>query len=678
MVDGGLGFWLSYVESRGGLWERSGDTALVMIPPQLQRNLELPEEFAVTERADVAREDGVALLGPGHPLLMAAAEDVLSADDAGVLQLPAPAAQRPDDTRLLERAREAFPVDHGRIDASGPAEQSLRQVLQVGAMVDYTASADDRFHERAECWVDAPSRLELPEQAAERIRRLAADGCPAAAAPDLRAIPPALAAAHRLLDLTAAGRCGVLADGSVRAAADMERGRTQRYYAEALASLSRRRANAPPDRQALLAARMDSLQAEENRRLAEIDEKYTPRYEIRPYRLHLLHVPALRLPVDVLRGARRFPLVLEWLLPAAGFAPLRCPGCGSDAREWPLVAAKTHLGCARCLAKVAAGLAASQAPTPGSAAPAPAHRRTTEPAPDSTRHVPGKPVNPGQDGAPGERGAARAKPRRAASPPTLAASAPASPSASPAAKARPPSPQVLGKIGEKMALEFWSVTGQGNLRALRRLCAPDSPATAAIRLYGVTGPATAIGMAAGERPESLTSATSAPDTADLAGTCGRLETGRARYNYLLRWRLDTRLVAEVLPFGSGVPTRLPSPRWLFSSASARMFDGLPEPGCDLDPVAIRLWRKALPAHGLPLTLRCLAAWWRISVDPELLAAHRPSVLASAIHRMVGYRAGEAGITHDAIAALYGVTAAESRASTPLLQTRLRLSPAQRW
>ena len=298
MVDGGLGFWLSYVESRGGLWERSGDTALVMIPPQLQRNLELPEEFAVTERADVAREDGVALLGPGHPLLMAAAEDVLSADDAGVLQLPAPAAQRPDDTRLLERAREAFPVDHGRIDASGPAEQSLRQVLQVGAMVNYTASADDRFHERAECWVDAPSRLELPEQAAERMRRLAADGCPAAAAPDLGAIPPALAAAHRLLDLTAAGRCGVLADGSVRAAADMERGRTQRYYAEALASLSRRRANAPPDRQALLAARMDSLQAEENRRLAEIDEKYTPRYEIRPYRLHLLHVPALRLPVE--------------------------------------------------------------------------------------------------------------------------------------------------------------------------------------------------------------------------------------------------------------------------------------------------------------------------------------------------------------------------------------------
>ncbi|MGH3276836.1 MAG: hypothetical protein ACRDNZ_21215 [Streptosporangiaceae bacterium] len=92
----------------------------------------------------------------------------------------------------------------------------------------------------------------------------------------------------------------------------------------------------------------------------------------------------------------------------------------------------------------------------------------------------------------------------------------------------------------------------------------------------------------------------------------------------------------------------------------------------------RLWRKTLPAHGLPLTLRCLAAWWRISQDPEFLAANRPSVLAAAIHRMVGYRAAEMGITHDSVAALHQVTAAESRAITPLLQARLRLSPQEPW
>lgn len=691
-AGGGLAFWLSYVESRGGLWERSGDTALVMVPPQLQRGLDLPEEFAVTDHPDVAREDGVALLGAGHPLLLAAAEDVLSADDAGVLRLAAPAAVPPGDARLLERAREAFPVDHGRIDARGPAERSLRQVLRVGAMVSYTASVDDRFHERAECWVDVPSRHELPEQTVERMRRLAAVGSPVDAAPDLGAVPPALAAAHRLLDQAATDRRRVLADESVRAAADGERARAEKYYAEALASLARRQASASPDRQALLAARADGVRAEEKRRLAEIDEKYTPRHEIRPYRLHLLHVPALRLPVDVLRGARRFPLVLEWLLPAAAFAPLHCPSCGADARRWPLVAAKTHLGCARCLSRAAVSpppvSRASSVPAPAFAVPARANGQGNGPVDGSAAGEAGAAAgeagaaaSPGRGRAKAAGGTMPAKRRPAASRPAPAASRPApagSRRVSTAAGPKPPNPQAVSKTGGKLALEFWSVTGQGNLRALRRLCAPDSPATAAVRLYGIQGPTTAIGMAAGDRPESLTSITSVPHASELADTCGFLDAGRDRYSYLLRWDPHTRLVAEVLPFGSWVSARLPSARWLPASASARMFGGLPEPDCDLDPVAVRLWRKVLPEHGLPLALRCLAAWWRISDHPGLPAGPRPSVLAAAIHRMVGYRAGEAGVTHDAIAELHRVTADETRAITPPLQARLQLSAQQSW
>jgi hypothetical protein len=54
------------------------------------------------------------------------------------------------------------------------------------------------------------------------------------------------------------------------------------------------------------------------------------------------------------------------------------------------------------------------------------------------------------------------------------------------------------------------------------------------------------------------------------------------------------------------------------------------------------------------------------------------VLAAAIHRMVGYRAGEAGVTHDAIAELHRVTADETRAITPPLQARLQLSTQQSW
>lgn len=478
-----LSFWISYVESRGGLWERSGDSVVMMIPPQLQRRLELPEEFAATTHPDIAREDGVALLGAGHPLLAEAAADVLSGDDAGVLTLGVPASQPPDGGRLLEKARDQFPVDHGRIDASGPVEPALRQVLRVGALVTYTASAEDRFHERAECWVDVPSRHELPGQTVARLRRFAGDGTPAGGAPELGAVPAALAQAHRLLDQAATDRCRELAGGSVRAAADAERARAERYYADALASLARRQANAAPDRQALLAARMDSVRAEEKRRLAEIEEKYTPRHEIRPFRLHLLLVPALRLPVEVLRGARRFPLVLEWLLPAGAFAPVRCPGCGADTSSWPLVATKTHLGCGSCLPGPASSPAVPSSPAVA-AAPPPAHGAQPghAPAPDAAN---GAAPNAGQGAAQDAGKAVQSKPRAA----TLRLKPAPSRPVVPAATAKSLSPHALSSAGEKLATKFWSVTGQGNLRALRRLHAPDSPAAAAIRLYGTAGPA---------------------------------------------------------------------------------------------------------------------------------------------------------------------------------------------
>ena len=708
----GLAFWLSYVESRGGLWESAGDSTIVMIPPQLQHRLELPEEFAVTEHPDVAREDGVALLGAGHPLLTAAAEDVLSADDAGVLTLDSPASRPPDDHRLLARARDQFPVDHGRIDASGPAERRLRQVLRIGVLVTYTASADEVFHERAEFWVDVPSRQELPEQAVRSMRRFIGDGPAAGGEPDLAAIPPAIAQAHRLLDQKFSERCKVIAGGSARDAAEAELARAKQYYAEALASLARRQANAAPDRQALLAARADSVQAEEKRRLAEIEEKYASRHEIRPYRLHVLLVPVLRLPVDVLRGTRRFPLTLDWMLPAGAYAPMSCPGCGADTARWPLAAAKTRLGCASCLpgpaseppapavAGVTGGLAGgrsgeSSAPvgagvTGGlaggrsgeSAAPAPARvtgglagGRSGESVLGSSGPSHGKGKTAGAPKAPAPGRGSGPAPGQAAPPerrPAVRRPVP------PAAKKKPASGQEVSKAGEKLAMEFWSVTAHGNLRALRRLCAADSPAAAVIRLYGTAGPAVAVGLQADERPESLTSASAVRGEGELAGTSGYLSTGRGDYTYLLRWHPQTRLVSEVLPFGNWVSARLPSARWLLSPGAARMFGGLPEPDADLDPVAARLWRKALATHGLPLTLRCLAAWWRISDGPELAAGHRPSVLAAAIHRMTAYRAAETGTTHDAIADLYGVAAGETRAITPLLQARLQLTSAQPW
>jgi hypothetical protein len=62
----------------------------------------------------------------------------------------------------------------------------------------------------------------------------------------------------------------------------------------------------------------------------------------------------------------------------------------------------------------------------------------------------------------------------------------------------------------------------------------------------------------------------------------------------------------------------------------------------------------------------------------MLAAHRPSELAAAIHRMVGYRAGERGVSYDSIAGLYKVEAARLCSLTSPLQARLKLSADQPW
>lgn len=63
---------------------------------------------------------------------------------------------------LLAAAREAFPVDHRRIDASGAPEFVRRGVIRVGAFVTFELAAEDRFQEQAERWVDGTSRRPLP------------------------------------------------------------------------------------------------------------------------------------------------------------------------------------------------------------------------------------------------------------------------------------------------------------------------------------------------------------------------------------------------------------------------------------------------------------------------------------------------------------------------------------
>ena len=337
----------------------------------------MPEELRVTADPDVAREDGATLLAAGHPVLAEAAEHVLASGDTGHLVLVRPASVPPGHDVLLAQARDAFPVDHGRIDLSGEPAFVLHPVILVGALVTYELSAEDRFQEEAQHWVDLPSRRELPADLVARLCRAEVDEQARPHSPE--GLLPGVAEAHRLMDVGAAARRQALA-AEVSDACQAERGRAAAYYADAISGIERRLATAPADRRAVLEQRLRSTREERARRLVEIEEKYQARHAIRPYRLHVVLIPALRVPADVLRGDRRYPMRFDWLLPAAAYAPVRCPSCGGEPR---LVAGKQKLGCQACLP-----------PKPLSAAAAAAGRQpVTLPAAGPTASEPAAPAS---------------------------------------------------------------------------------------------------------------------------------------------------------------------------------------------------------------------------------------------------------------------------------------------
>lgn len=630
-ADVGLDFWLRYVEASGGLTEFGDDTSLVMLPPALQTKLELPEVLRVTADPDVAREDGATLLSAGHPALGRSAEEVLAVGDVAAVAVEVAAALPPSAGHLEALARDQFSIEHGRIDATGAPNRSVRQILRVGALVDYTLSSDDHYQECAECWVDAQSKRQLPRHVSTTLAGLAA--LPKDGSPSLTGLTAAIGCADRVIERCAERRRSELGD-DVAKARDAELERVEAYYRDALATIERRRAQAPADRRELLDARADSVRGEHARRIGETREKYKASHQVRPYRLHVYEVPVWRLPVDVRRGDRRYPLTLDWLIPLTRFADIACPHCGADER---LVATKAWLGCAGCAPRPTVRLA----PDPAR----PSAQPKVEPAPKAKQAVTQPPA-----------------PRQHLSP----------------ARTDPGlTPAKLDKLGDKLTGKLWEAV-VGNDRRLLRLCATDSPAAAAIRLYGPSGAAWAVGISPTEKLAAVTRATTA--SSDLHHACnGYVETVVGhRFPFLLRWQTSggTGWVDEILPYDRPFePARLG--RWVLGPGRAAVY-APPQPRVPLGPAGELLWRRVVPTFGLPTVLRCLAALWRLPDEEAFLESHGPAAVAAGIERMVCQRANLTTGRFADIAGAYRVNEAAVRAADADLQKCLRLGPKRWW
>ncbi|MHA7649901.1 hypothetical protein ACX9NE_09125 [Mycobacterium sp. ML4] len=629
-TDAGLGFWLRYVEVSGGLTESGGDTTLVMLPQDLQTILELPEVLRVTADPDVAREDGATLLSVGHPALGRSAEEVLAMGDVATMAVPVVATPPPPAEHLQAMARDQFTIDHGRIDATGAPTRSVRTMLRVGALVDYTLSSDDHYQECAECWVDVHSQHQLPTHVSQKLAALTS--MPHDSSPSLTGLTAAIGFADRVIGRYALRRRSELGDDTDKAR-DAELERVEAYYRDALARIERRRAQAPADRGELLNARADSVRSERARRIGETREKYQASHEIRPYRLHIYEVPVWRLPVDVRRGERRYPLMLDWLIPLSRFADIACPHCGSDER---LVATKTGLRCPSCVP-----------------------RQTVRLAPEPTR----PPADPKL--RPETKPKAVVKPRTPPQHPKPALPDPR------------PAPSRLPKLGDKLAAKVWEAVAH-NDRRLARMCAPDSPAAAAIRLYGPSGAAWAVGVPPTELLVAVAASTTMASSGVRHASNGYVDTAAGhRFPFLLRWQAPggTGRIDEILPYDRPFdPARLS--RWVPGPGRTGVY-APPEPHVPLGPVGELLWRRVIPTFGLPGVLRCIAALWRLPDEEAFLDSHGPAAAAAGIERMVCQRANLTTGRFADIAAAYRVAEATVRAADADLQRCLRLGP-QRW
>ena len=578
----------------------------------------LPDEARFTSDADIAREDGIALLAAGHPALIKATESVLAAGDVGHLGLAAPRSRPPDPATLLARARERIRVDHGRIAPAGDPGPATRLVLRVGAMVRYAVSAEDQLQEQVECFVDVPTGTLLPEASGRRLLQaepaqpLTTNETDGATTGDT-VLPPepgdgtvegAIQVAGRTTEALAVNRRTVLA-ADLRQAHDAERQRAEAYYAAAVASLEGRQVGATSDRKALLDARVASTREERSRRLADIAERYQPRHEIQPYRLHLIQVPVLRLVADIRRGERRYPVVLDWLLPVGEFAPLVCPRCRVGEL---LVATKTHLGCTACVAVAEAPdrrLRLAGRPTQSDPVSAGAISDSTPPlggAQNSTRPplplalpaaTPTASAAPAAHSKPTPKPAATPKPATAARtwrPPTLSVSE--------------------ARRRQDHAVAFWQAAALGEARKLARLCAAGAPMHALVRLFGGVAPLLAVGMGSARLPESVTATTLNHQVHGLWATAGQLSGRHIERDYTVRWADagSARLVAEILPFAHGFFLHdLSAPR-LRAAGGPESFTGLPRPRVPIDQVAQALLDTMAPMQGVALLGRSLASW----------------------------------------------------------------------
>jgi hypothetical protein len=668
--DSGINFLVDYAETEGALAERVPEGALLLLPEQVRAGLGVPEELRLTEDPETAREDGYLLITAGHPLLMTAAGTVLSSGDVGCSTLAGPARPPPTPAALEGKAREQIFADHGRIDVTAMPRATTVAVVRVGALLTYSVSIDERVQELEEVWVFARSGSAIPDVLRERLRSAALEpGVPEG----LGAPPPeSVVGAHDLLGARARWRVGDLArQTSARMSGQLEV--VDDYYGRVLSSIDERLRRAASDRAAMLTEQAEATRREWTRRRSEVTDDLTPTFEVKPFRLHLVGVPAYTVQAVLRRGTRTYQLHLDYLPVLSGFLHPSCPSCGSQA---VLVVGKDRLGCRQCMA-----------PSPSVVVP----DRGEGGRPGTADRQEDAPKGTGPDGAPvvdlvppppGTAGRASPTALRPRSGPAKGTR----PAKRSTGRVTPKGSisRTTGQTGMRVAMSFWSSVASGELRP--RDAVDGSPMHALLRLYGSLGPALVIGV---EDADQLEGISTAPSSFDPDGNCwthGQLQRpGQEDAPFALFWRSGGRAnLVEV----QGLPLEQLAPLFArrdeFGKAMRQRFRRFlvrpPEPRVSLSPTAALLLNRSARLAGLGFAMRCLAAWEYVAaadVEWDQPASPLDPSRAAAIESVVGKRL-DMRLTVPALAERYECPVDPVRRHLRKVQPVVRICTDLRW
>jgi hypothetical protein len=128
----------------------------------------------------------------------------------------------------------------------------------------------------------------------------------------------------------------------------------------------------------------------------------------------------------------------------------------------------------------------------------------------------------------------------------------------------------------------------------------------------------------------------------------------------------------VLPFPMAGEMRLPPWSWVSPRVAERLHHP-PAPRVDLDEVESALWSVAVPSHGLPLALRCLALRDWASMHealPDPGPANPGQALAAALLRVTSSRSGKR-MAVDEAACEFAADPAQVQGAAQALQQLVR-------